>query len=36
MAGQVTVSVPGLSSTVSQVKSGALKALAKRANISMD
>ncbi len=28
MAGQVTMSVPGLSSTVSQVKSGALKALA--------
>ena len=36
MAGQVTVSVPGLSSAVSQVKSGALKGLAKRANISMD
>ena len=28
MAGQVTVSVPGLSSTVAQVKAGALKALA--------
>jgi len=28
MAGQVTMSVPGLSSTVAQVKSGALKALA--------
>jgi tripartite-type tricarboxylate transporter receptor subunit TctC len=28
MAGQVTVSVPGLSSTVGQVKAGALKALA--------
>ena len=28
MAGEVTVSVPGLSSTVSQVKAGALKALA--------
>jgi tripartite-type tricarboxylate transporter receptor subunit TctC len=28
MAGQVTLSVPGLSSTVSQVKAGALKALA--------
>lgn len=28
MAGQVTVSVPGLSSTVSQVKAGTLKALA--------
>ena len=28
MAGQVTMSVPGLSSTVTQVKAGALKALA--------